>query len=132
MIDDVQALRDAWQRRDGDGWWTAVDGGSGMPHDVNTLSSSNSDILPDPTTSFPAHSTDQPPSAKSMRGQGRPWQYPRWTISIEFEKPNRPGLDGLVGRADVLFFSRIYAEGKGFPDAPTGFLDNMRSRCRPG
>ncbi|KAJ3116505.1 hypothetical protein HDU96_009491 [Phlyctochytrium bullatum] len=57
---------------------------------------------------------------------------PRFTISVEFEKSNRPFLDELLPLADVLFFSKLYAEGKGFPGAPTGFLDNIRRSCKPG
>ncbi|KAJ3344944.1 hypothetical protein HDU83_004598 [Entophlyctis luteolus] len=56
---------------------------------------------------------------------------PEFTISVEFEKPNRPGLDNLLTKADILFFSKWYAEGKGFPNAPTGFLDNIRRECKP-
>ncbi|KAJ3251360.1 hypothetical protein HDU77_005944 [Chytriomyces hyalinus] len=57
---------------------------------------------------------------------------PQFTISVEFEKPNRPGLDNLLGKADLLFFSKWYAEGRGFPNAPTGFLDNIRRECKQG
>ncbi|KAJ3326668.1 hypothetical protein HDU76_012733 [Blyttiomyces sp. JEL0837] len=57
---------------------------------------------------------------------------PRFTISVEFEKTNRPGLENLLPKADVLFFSKIYVEGRGFPGAPTGFLDNVRRQCKPG
>ncbi|KAI8846744.1 Ribokinase-like protein [Chytridium lagenaria] len=57
---------------------------------------------------------------------------PKLTISIEFEKTNRPGLEELMPLADVLFFSKVYAEGKGFPGAPTGFFDNVRRGCKPG
>ncbi|KAI8821894.1 Ribokinase-like protein [Chytriomyces cf. hyalinus JEL632] len=55
-----------------------------------------------------------------------------FTISVEFEKPNRPGLDNLLAKADLLFFSKWYAEGRGFPNAPTGFLDNIRRECKQG
>ncbi|KAJ3113129.1 hypothetical protein HK100_002086 [Physocladia obscura] len=57
---------------------------------------------------------------------------PHFTISVEFEKPNRPGLDNLLQKADILFFSKWYAEGRGFPNAPTGFLDNIRRECKAG
>ncbi|TPX31849.1 hypothetical protein SmJEL517_g04937 [Synchytrium microbalum] len=53
------------------------------------------------------------------------------TISIEFEKPDRGGLERLLPLADVAFFSRIYAESTGFANAPTGFLDNVRRQCKP-
>ncbi|KAI8613782.1 Ribokinase-like protein [Chytriomyces sp. MP71] len=61
-----------------------------------------------------------------------PKHLPQFTISVEFEKPNRPGLDNLLPKADLLFFSKWYAEGRGFPNAPTGFLDNIRRECKPG
>ncbi|KAJ3090584.1 hypothetical protein HK102_003290 [Quaeritorhiza haematococci] len=54
------------------------------------------------------------------------------TVSVEFEKPNRPNLDQLLPKADVCFFSRPYAEGKGYHGAPTGFLDNIRRQCKAG
>ncbi|KAJ3284879.1 hypothetical protein HK104_009747 [Borealophlyctis nickersoniae] len=54
------------------------------------------------------------------------------TVSIEFEKPGREGLDGLVGKADVLFFSRVYVEGTGFTGAPERFLESVRGSCRVG
>jgi ketohexokinase len=37
-------------------------------------------------------------------------------ISLEVEKP-REGIEGLFGLADVIIFSRVYAEAKGFTDA---------------
>ncbi|KAJ3070166.1 hypothetical protein HDU98_006807 [Podochytrium sp. JEL0797] len=57
---------------------------------------------------------------------------PHFTISVEFEKPNRPHLDNLLPHANLLFFSKVYAEGRGFPSAPTGFLDNIRRETQPG
>ncbi|KAJ3232070.1 hypothetical protein HDU81_003317 [Chytriomyces hyalinus] len=65
-------------------------------------------------------------------GQVSQPEVPQFTISVEFEKPNRPGLDNLLGKADLLFFSKWYAEGRGFPNAPTGFLDNIRRECKQG
>ncbi|KAK0752354.1 Ribokinase-like protein [Schizothecium vesticola] len=35
---------------------------------------------------------------------------PRSTISVEVEKPNRDGLDGLAAEADAVFYSRSWAE----------------------
>ncbi|MCU7958539.1 MAG: ketohexokinase [gamma proteobacterium symbiont of Bathyaustriella thionipta] len=48
-------------------------------------------------------------------------------ISLEIEKP-RPDIERLFDRADVLFFSQIYAEHKGFKDAQS-FLVAMRQQC---
>ncbi|KAI9344871.1 putative PfkB family kinase [Obelidium mucronatum] len=58
----------------------------------------------------------------------------RESVWFHFEgrNPNRPGLDNLLPKADLLFFSKWYAEGRGFPNAPTGFLDNIRRECKPG
>jgi ketohexokinase len=41
-------------------------------------------------------------------------------ISLEVEKP-REGIEGLFGLADVIIFSRVYAEAKGFQDARSLF-----------
>ncbi|CAG8783455.1 20336_t:CDS:2 [Cetraspora pellucida] len=38
-------------------------------------------------------------------------------ISVEFEKPFRRGLEALIDKADVLFFSKVFAEGKGYDHA---------------
>lgn len=43
-------------------------------------------------------------------------------LSVEFEKPDREGIETLFKHADVCFFSKTFAEGKGF-DQPTDFLD---------
>jgi ketohexokinase len=53
-------------------------------------------------------------------------------ISVEFEKPDRPDISSLLPWADVCFFSKHFAESKGFPNAPTGFLDNYRIKCKDG
>ncbi|KAJ3206645.1 hypothetical protein HDU67_008040, partial [Dinochytrium kinnereticum] len=73
-----------------------------------------------------------PSTATAYLSSGTPNMLPRFTLSVEFEKTNRPGLDDLLPLADVLFFSKVYAEGMGFPGAPTGFLDNVRRMCKPG
>ncbi|KAJ3180114.1 hypothetical protein HK101_009978 [Irineochytrium annulatum] len=67
-----------------------------------------------------------------VEGMGLEETRPRLTISVEFEKMNRPGLEDLLPLADVCFFSKYFAEGKGFPGAPTGFLDNIRRKCKSG
>jgi ketohexokinase len=38
-------------------------------------------------------------------------------ISVEFEKPGRPGLQALAQEADVVFYSRSWAEGEGYLSA---------------
>jgi ketohexokinase len=35
-------------------------------------------------------------------------------ISVELEKPGRPGLQALAQEADVIFYSRSWAEGEGY------------------
>ncbi|KAM7209159.1 Ketohexokinase [Naviculisporaceae sp. PSN 640] len=39
---------------------------------------------------------------------------PRSRISVEVEKPNREGLDRLAAEADVVFYSRTWAENRGY------------------
>ncbi|MFP4273156.1 MAG: PfkB family carbohydrate kinase [Halothiobacillaceae bacterium] len=45
-------------------------------------------------------------------------------ISLEVEK-ERPGIDRLFGLADIIFFSRVFARGRGFDD-PEVFLAAAR------
>jgi ketohexokinase len=47
-------------------------------------------------------------------------------VSVEMEKP-REGMEQLYGLADVLLYSRQFAEHRGFP-APGPFLAEMRRR----
>ncbi|KAJ3417270.1 hypothetical protein HDV05_005726 [Chytridiales sp. JEL 0842] len=107
MVRHLETLRGEWGRSgiEGSGWHTSQTPSSSAPPSTTATSSSTT------TTSN---------------------RSPRFTISIEFEKPNRPSLENLLNVADVLFFSKLYAEGKGFPGAPTGFLDNIRRECKPG
>ncbi|CAG8441462.1 1447_t:CDS:2 [Diversispora eburnea] len=50
-------------------------------------------------------------------------------ISVELEKPYRKGLENLMQRADVLFFSKVFAEGKGY-DHASDFLQVMSPFCK--
>ncbi|KAF9425621.1 hypothetical protein BGZ94_007369 [Podila epigama] len=52
------------------------------------------------------------------------------TISVEFEKGDRPGIAKLLQKADVCFFSRLYAETLGF-DRPEFFLSSVAEYCKP-
>lgn len=36
-------------------------------------------------------------------------KYPEAKISVEIEKPGREGLQGLAGEADVVFYSKSWA-----------------------
>lgn len=50
---------------------------------------------------------------QSHRQEGRP----HLRISVELEKPGREGLRDLAGCADVIFYSRSWAEGEGYAGA---------------
>ncbi|CAJ0640450.1 3081_t:CDS:2 [Entrophospora sp. SA101] len=50
-------------------------------------------------------------------------------VSVEMEKPYRRNLEVLMHRADVLFFSKVFAEGKGYNDAGN-FLQIMAPFCK--
>ncbi|KAG0213002.1 hypothetical protein BGX28_005243 [Mortierella sp. GBA30] len=52
------------------------------------------------------------------------------TISVEFEKGDRPGIKTLLQQADVCFFSKLYAETLGF-DRPEDFLSSIGDYCKP-
>ncbi|CAB5357676.1 unnamed protein product [Rhizophagus irregularis] len=54
---------------------------------------------------------------------------PRTKISVELEKPYRRGLETLMSRADVVFFSKVFAEGKGYNHAGD-FLQIMSPHCK--
>jgi ketohexokinase len=54
----------------------------------------------------------------------------RLTISAELEKPDRENIDALLDKGDILFFSKLFAEKRGFSDAPA-FLKDYSARCRP-
>ncbi|KAK0614121.1 Ribokinase-like protein, partial [Immersiella caudata] len=42
---------------------------------------------------------------------------PRSTISVEVEKPNRDGLSELAAEANIVFYSRTWAESRGYVSA---------------
>lgn len=52
------------------------------------------------------------------------------TISVEFEKGDKPGIKNLLQQADVCFFSKLYAETLGF-DRPEDFLSSIGDYCKP-
>ncbi|KAI8801805.1 Ribokinase-like protein [Cladochytrium replicatum] len=87
-------------------------------------------------TGNPVLSASTPPSvavSPSLSGEGD-WELRNLMLSIEFEKVERTaeGIEEILPYADVCFFSKTYVEGNGFPGAPTGFLDNVRRRCKKG
>ncbi|KAI5862794.1 Ribokinase-like protein [Durotheca rogersii] len=43
--------------------------------------------------------------------------FPRASVSVEVEKPGREGLEHLAAEADVVFYSRSWAESKGYQSA---------------
>ncbi|KAK4163535.1 Ketohexokinase [Cladorrhinum sp. PSN259] len=72
-------------------------------------------------------------SARSKEGEGCWWHFegrvpettlqcirhlrqvtPKSTISVEVEKPNREGLVEIAAEADVVFYSRTWAESRGY------------------
>ncbi|KAF9345000.1 hypothetical protein BGX26_003653, partial [Mortierella sp. AD094] len=57
------------------------------------------------------------------------WRH-KLTISVEFEKGDRPGIKTLLQQADVCFFSKLYAETLGF-DRPEDFLSSIGDYCKP-
>ncbi|KAF8932559.1 hypothetical protein BGZ58_006996 [Dissophora ornata] len=57
------------------------------------------------------------------------WRH-KLTISVEFEKGDRPGIKNLLQQADVCFFSKLYAETLGF-DRPEDFLSSIGDFCKP-
>ncbi|KIW04368.1 uncharacterized protein PV09_04652 [Verruconis gallopava] len=53
--------------------------------------------------------------------------FPKAKISVEVEKPGRPGLEELAAQADVVFFSKSWAEGQGYTH-PRPFLHDQARR----
>lgn len=51
------------------------------------------------------------------------------TISVEFEKGDRPNIDSLIPLADVLFFSSSYAKKRGY-DCGLQFLQDYSDSSR--
>ncbi|EME46639.1 hypothetical protein DOTSEDRAFT_70601 [Dothistroma septosporum NZE10] len=56
-------------------------------------------------------------------------KYPDVTLSAEIEKPNREGLDRMAAAADVVFFSKTWAEARDFESA--GDLLEAQAECLP-
>ncbi|KAG2178196.1 hypothetical protein INT43_003449 [Umbelopsis isabellina] len=52
------------------------------------------------------------------------------TISVELEKPDREDIDSLLDKGDVVFFSKLFAERRGFNQAHE-FLKAYAERCQP-
>lgn len=55
--------------------------------------------------------------------------YPQATVSVEIEKPGREGLEDLAAEADVVFFSRAWAEDQGFKTSKT-FLEHQGEKLK--
>lgn len=49
-------------------------------------------------------------------------EFPQFKVSVECEKPERTGMADVAKLADVVFYSKIWAEKNGFSDART-FLE---------
>jgi ketohexokinase len=56
---------------------------------------------------------------------------PEVKISVECEKPERTGMTDVAQFADVVFYSRLWAEKNGFDSAKT-FLDSQKPGTRDG
>ena len=50
----------------------------------------------------------------------------KFTISVELEKPGREGLQELALEADVVFYSKSWAEGQGYSNAETCLREQAR------
>ncbi|RAR05526.1 ketohexokinase [Stemphylium lycopersici] len=57
--------------------------------------------------------------------------FPRFKISVECEKPERTGMTEIVNYADVVFYSKLWAEKNGYGDARS-FLEAQRDSARDG
>lgn len=53
------------------------------------------------------------------------------TISVELEKPGREGLQNLAYQADVVFYSRSWAEGEGYRAAEECLVHQLRLLGNP-
>ncbi|KAI9264045.1 Ribokinase-like protein [Phascolomyces articulosus] len=51
------------------------------------------------------------------------------TISVELEKPDREHIDWFMAKGDVIFFSKLFAEHRGYSH-PADFLRAIRSQCK--
>jgi ketohexokinase len=57
------------------------------------------------------------------------WRH-QLTISVELEKPDREDIDSLLDKGDVVFFSKLFAERRGFKQADD-FLKAYAKYCLP-
>ncbi|CAI9627212.1 unnamed protein product [Alternaria burnsii] len=58
-------------------------------------------------------------------------QFPHFKISVECEKPERTGMAEVAQYADVVFYSKLWAEKNGYTDAKS-FLGDRRTETRDG
>ena len=56
--------------------------------------------------------------------------YPNAQISVEVEKPGRPGLRELAAEADCVFYSKSWAEAEGYTNARDLFTGETRPGAR--
>ncbi|CAO3584131.1 unnamed protein product [Absidia cylindrospora] len=52
-------------------------------------------------------------------------------ISVELEKPDRPDIDLLLSKGDVVFFSKLFAQTRQY-DHPRDFLRSIQPQCKSG
>ncbi|KIW11082.1 hypothetical protein PV08_10381 [Exophiala spinifera] len=52
--------------------------------------------------------------------------HPTVRLSVEVEKPGRPGLESLAAQADVVFYSKSWSRERGYPDAIACVRDQAR------
>lgn len=57
-------------------------------------------------------------------------QYPDVVLSSEVEKPNREGLEMMAAEAEVVFFSKSWAEAKGYQKATDLLKDQAKGLPR--
>ncbi|KAI8344701.1 Ribokinase-like protein [Chlamydoabsidia padenii] len=53
------------------------------------------------------------------------------TISVELEKPDRPDIDLLLPKGDVVFFSKLFAQTRNYSH-PRDFLQSIQPQCKSG
>ncbi|KAF2131826.1 Ribokinase-like protein [Dothidotthia symphoricarpi CBS 119687] len=58
-------------------------------------------------------------------------EFASFKISVECEKPERTGMADVARLADVVFYSRLWADSNGYDNATT-FLESQISSARPG
>jgi ketohexokinase len=56
-------------------------------------------------------------------------KFPHFRISVECEKPERTGMAEVAQYADVVFYSKLWAEKNGYTDARS-FLESRRGETR--